>query len=100
MRPVTGAAVTQLPVDDHREWWAGRNGCSGWSDRPVPDRADDGTTVVERRGQDCGAPTLFYRVEGGGHTWPGMRVDFAPSLGPLSRDPDATATFADSFVGG
>ncbi len=28
----------------------------------------------------------FYRVEGGGHTWPGSPVDFGPGLGKRSDD--------------
>lgn len=57
---------------------------------PQPDIADDGMTVTRYRyasARDPGAVTL-YRIEGGGHTWPG-RTAWQGLLGPASRDIDA-----------
>lgn len=97
---ITGETAHQLPLDDHLAWWAARNGCDGWDDTLLPDVAPDDTRVVERRGVDCDAPTRFYRVEGGGHTWPGMKVQFGPALGRVSRDLDATTVIATFFLEG
>jgi polyhydroxybutyrate depolymerase len=49
--------------------WANRNGCAAAHESTV---ADD-VTLIEH---DCpaGAETLLYRIEGGGHTWPGSQL--------------------------
>ena len=36
------------------------------------------------------AKVVLYRVEGGGHTWPGSSVEL-PALGPTNQDVDASA---------
>lgn len=50
------------------------NGCpNSATETPVPDKADDGTTTTIIRyppGRD-GAVVELYKVDGGGHTWPG-----------------------------
>lgn len=96
---VTGEEAEQLALPDHLAFWAAGNGCDGTGvETPLADTHDDSTRVYRRDWVGCDAPTLFYRVEGGGHTWPGMRVTFGPALGPLSRDLDATAAIAEFFV--
>lgn len=95
---VTGATMRQLSLDEHQEWWADRQGCVRWSETALPDTADDGTRVFVRHGEGCDAPTRFYRIEGGGHTWPGMGVSFSPTLGLVSREVDATALVASFFL--
>ncbi|MEM7742752.1 MAG: hypothetical protein AAF409_03490 [Pseudomonadota bacterium] len=60
------------PVDETLATLSVRNGCSGFNETAVPDRApDDGSTVVRREYVDCEAPLIHYVVDGGGHTWPG-----------------------------
>jgi polyhydroxybutyrate depolymerase len=62
--------------------WAGRNGCAVQpSERRV---ASDVTRV--RYGCPAGADVDFYRVDGGGHTWPGSRFteQLASLLGPTT----------------
>ena len=53
----------------------------------------DGTRVFVERREDCtdGASVELYRVEGGGHTWPGGRP-YAPQriVGRTSHDIDAS----------
>lgn len=101
IRLVTGGIVQQLPLEEHVSFWAGRNGCEpAWSETPLPDRTDDGTRAYVRSWASCDRPTRFVRVEGGGHTWPGMPVAFHPSLGRRSLDVDATAEIVDFFLGG
>jgi polyhydroxybutyrate depolymerase len=77
-RSVVGAKT--LTVDGGVAYWAARNGCD-----PVPvveeleDRdPGDKTRVTVERYAGGAAPVVLYRVEGGGHTWPGGRE---PSLG-------------------
>ncbi|WP_322795945.1 hypothetical protein [Tepidiforma sp.] len=48
------------------EGWAKQNRCTGG---PSETRVADDVVKVEYVG--CAAPVVHYRVEGGGHTWPG-----------------------------
>jgi polyhydroxybutyrate depolymerase len=52
---------------------------------------DDGCTVTRFRhaGGPHGEDVWFYRIDGGGHTWPGSRSDMR-ILGPVCRDVDAS----------
>ncbi len=49
--------------------WARLNGCSS----PALERL--GSEVVRRAYQGCRADTVLVTVEGGGHTWPGSRLE-------------------------
>jgi polyhydroxybutyrate depolymerase len=66
----------------------------------LPDVADDGTTVVVEVWGGCaaGAEVRFYRVVGGGHTWPGSTVEFSPLLGVTSMDLQANQAIAEFFL--
>lgn len=58
----------------------------------LPDWAKrDGTRVHVHSGKGCTAPVVVYRVEGGGHTWPGG-TQYLPKaiVGRVSRDFNAT----------
>jgi polyhydroxybutyrate depolymerase len=70
-----------------RDFFSGRNGCDVIpSDQPLPDLEDDGTSTVREVFSGCDAEVRFYRVEGGGHTWPGSPVIFGPALGKTAED--------------
>jgi len=62
---------------------------------------DSGPTSPKRWGfgQYLNCPLLFYRIEGGGHSWPGSPVaDLQPaSLGHTTTDIDATAVSWELF---
>ena len=88
------------PVDDTLTELSARNGCEGFGEEALPDRAaDDGSTVLRRTYQGCAAPLVHYVVEGGGHTWPGS----APSrlgrriVGETNQDFSATRAIEDFF---
>jgi polyhydroxybutyrate depolymerase len=70
-----------------------RNGCSGGSE------AWRIGQVVRREWAGCRLPTVLYRVEGGGHTWP-SGTQYLPRrlVGPVSRDIDASAEIAAFFA--
>ena len=73
--------------------WVRANGCSGqFTARALPDSAGDGTIVKEIRYSGCpvGAPIALYRIENGGHAWPGGEA-FLPEaeVGKVSRNLDA-----------
>lgn len=72
---------------------AARNGCDGFTETALPDRAPgDGSTVVRRDYQGCEAPLVHFVVEGGGHTWPGASPSGlgARIVGETNQDISAT----------
>ncbi|MCX5770435.1 MAG: esterase [Candidatus Hydrogenedentes bacterium] len=82
-------------------FWAARNGCSGDpSVTRMPDTdPSDGTTIdlIRYPCPDDG-PVLFYRVNGGGHTWPGHQAVFPEWItGRISRDMDASEVVWEFF---
>jgi polyhydroxybutyrate depolymerase len=97
-----GALVRSVSVEEMVTHWVAADGCDG---TPVtvdlPDVADDGTTVSLDTHAGCsgGAEVRFYRVQGGGHTWPGSSFDFSPLLGVTSQDLAASATLAEFLLG-
>lgn len=93
--------VLVLPIAETVDTLAARGGCAPDPVvTQVPDVTTDGTTVErwEFTGCSAGAPVVFYRVVGGGHTWPGSPVTFSPALGPKSLDLDASARILDFFL--
>jgi polyhydroxybutyrate depolymerase len=82
-----------LSVPQTVEFWVRHNGCRT---RPrierLPDADPNDDITVTRstyeQGRD-GSEVILYRVQGGGHTWPGG-AERARHFGPRSRDFDAT----------
>jgi polyhydroxybutyrate depolymerase len=96
----SGAEMVQASIENTVSFWAERNGCLPQPNAlALPDAFDDATSVQEWRWSGCDAELVFYRVEGGGHTWPGSRVTFAPVLGRNTREIDATSLMLDRFLG-
>lgn len=91
-----------VPADDARRRWAAWNRCEpepamDW----LPDQAPtDGTRVQLLSHTQCagGTEVLLYRIEGGGHTWPGG-PQYLPAglVGRVSRDLDAGQAIWDFF---
>ncbi len=52
--------------------WVEHNGCGSSPDTETVDEQDDDTSVQIERFDDCasGSRVHYYKVEGGGHTWP------------------------------
>ena len=82
-----------IPTQETILLWRERNGCAGVAERTeLPDASDDGTRVTRIRYADCAAGTavVLYRIEGGGHTWPGGYQYLGERLvGRSTRDIDA-----------
>ena len=82
--------------------WAGWNACNP---KPtvtaLPDVANDRTRVERRVFDACksGSEVAFYRIENGGHTWPGG-PQYLPELiiGKTSKDMDASAVIWAFFA--
>jgi polyhydroxybutyrate depolymerase len=91
-----------LPIAETLRRWIARDGCHSppeTGDLPDLDRNDHCTVQWSRwsHGQH-GTEVLFYRIEGGGHTWPGAR-QYGPVffVGWTCGDFDATATIWEFF---
>lgn len=101
-RPFGGdiVEVNLLSIDDSVTLWSQRNGCgSNPTIVALPDIADDATRVERHEYTGCaGAEFVFYSITGGGHTWPGAPVEFAPFLGPKSDDIIASEIIATFFL--
>lgn len=80
----TGPESHVLSAPETFAFFRRRNGCTGETERALPDRnPDDRSRIVLVEGSGCRAATRLYRVEGGGHMAPGLE---AQRLGPgLSR---------------
>ncbi len=81
-------------------WWAKHNDCGNKPKvQELPDKAEDGTKV-ERwlyRPEKDGAVVEFYKVIGGGHTWPDGSFQPEFLLGRTCRDFNASAVIWEFF---
>jgi polyhydroxybutyrate depolymerase len=91
-----------ISVKDTIDAWVAANHCDvNAIEERLPDRFDDGTEVflsVHANGND-GSEIAFYRIVGGGHTWPGR--EFAPELailGKSSKEIEANEVIWDFFA--
>lgn len=90
-----------LSTDDAVKKWAEHNGCAKTETEELEDKdPKDGCKVkVTRRteGRD-GSEVVLYRIEGGGHTWPGG-TQYMPerAIGRVCRDFDAAETIWTFF---
>ena len=75
-----------LGVDAWAELLARANGATG----PIVEQSGLDATLRRWAGATPMSDLAFYRVEAGGHTWPGMRGWVPPFLGPVTRSFDAT----------
>jgi polyhydroxybutyrate depolymerase len=92
-----------LSTDATVSWWLRHDGCTASpTEHALPDRdPEDDTTVTVSTVEGCqsGSAVVRYRVEGGGHTWPGGK-QYLPEavIGRVSRDFDATRAIFDFFA--
>lgn len=81
-------------VDATLSLWSGLNGCAAAvAVQALPDTAADGTTISLIRHPACegGTELRLYRVQNGGHTWPGgLQYLPASMIGLTSMDLKAT----------
>jgi polyhydroxybutyrate depolymerase len=94
-----GEAPAGLPapmgVDASMRRWAAHNGCDA-----TFDEARVAPHVRRRTWRHCEAETVLYVVEGGGHSWPGIRVpQFESSMGRGTTEIDATDLMFRLFFG-
>lgn len=87
--------VPNVSVDEWARVWVERNGAA---DPPHVETIAPDITVRRWRGHAPDSDVAFYRVEGGGHTWPGARIWMPPHLGRVSRSLDATRVIWSFFL--
>jgi len=89
-----------LSVPETADRWGELNGCAGKAVEPLPDLADDGTTVTRESYPSCaaGVETVLYKIHGGGHTWPGSPLVFPDYYGPMTRDISASEVIGELFA--
>jgi polyhydroxybutyrate depolymerase len=83
-----GAAYWQYGTEAAQDRWAQLDDChAGPVERPVAAHVE----LRAYRGCDDRAHLLLYRIEGGGHTWPGsvVFVPLQPALGRVTFEIDA-----------
>lgn len=93
-----------VSTDAYIEFWQKKNGCT--SQNPVKHfpntNKEDGTTVSLFSYGNCspGGALALYRIEGGGHTWPGGKQYLGEKLiGKTSRELNACEVIWDFFDG-
>lgn len=90
-----------LATDASVEWWGRDLGCGAPTTEALPDRDPKDETRAQRSVRRCqgGLELVRYRIEGGGHTWPGGQ-QYLPRgmIGRVSRDLDGTAAIFDFFA--
>lgn len=92
-----------LSTKDTIQRWVAFTGCKGEPTlETLPDKDPrDGTTTICRTWSTCagGAQVKLYRVQNGGHTWPGGRQYLGRFVvGRTSRDFDAVPAIFDFFA--
>ena len=82
-------------------WLAEQNGCANEPEVVAigPDPVGSATSVELFRYRGCAeAPVDFYRIRGGGHTWPGSPLNFSAGLGRKTRALSATEAMTSFFL--
>ncbi len=84
---VRRSAGPALGVDAWAHRWVERNGAAP---EPQVETLEPDISVRRWQGPSPASDIVFYRVDGGGHTWPGSSLWMPPHLGRVSRSLDAT----------
>ncbi len=86
-------------IEEAIDFWLAKNQCSTVNDTVwVPDvNTTDSSTVQQIRYRTCGSGTevWFYKITGGGHSWPNAPISFI--YGPTNKDFDASQEIWDFF---
>jgi polyhydroxybutyrate depolymerase len=96
-----GGISHAISVNSMVDKWRLADGCQGDpSTEELPD-VGDGTFVRRFDSTACAASSevVFYRIDGGGHTWPGGK-QYLPKaiIGPTTRAFDASEVIAQFFL--
>lgn len=97
-----GWPLTYFPTDTLMNFWALKNGCNIIpisQNLPDTNLTDNSTiTKFQYSNCNCNVQTILYRVNGGGHTWPGVENTFYELLaGETNEDVHASADIWNFF---
>ena len=93
--PLTDQMVSSA---DTAAFWAGVNGCSGSSNKNLPDRVSDGTTVTETDFASCNkGSVVLFSINNGGHAWPGTGKSGGKLTGKNTNDISANEEMVAFF---
>lgn len=96
-----GVGGTVLSGEKTMQFWLKKNFCS--SEKKIiqlPDiNKQDQSVVFKRTYLNCEAPTYFYVVRGGGHSWPGSRAGtlYDRFAGPTNKDINTSKVIWETF---
>lgn len=91
-----GTVRPSVGVDAWARLWVDANGAH---DGPRTEALPPDTTVRRWTGASPASDVVFYRVEGGGHTWPGNRMWVPPLFGRTGQAIDATRVAWEFLAG-
>ena len=90
-----------VPVDTAVQFWVRNNNCqTNPGVIKIPDSVPTDRSTVDLFQYthcDCEADVYFYRINNGGHTWPGVPVPQFPQLGNTNEDIDASEALWNFF---
>ncbi len=93
----------QMGAEEAAAWYAGKGGCKAQptSERKLADSADDNTRVTERTWTGCGSigAARLYKIDGGGHSWPGGRLSKLPNACHDISATDELINFWKAYAG-
>lgn len=97
---VSGKDIS-LSAEGLVEYWVERNGCGNEPKvEELSDKVDDETKITKYiyKNEKENIEVIFYKVEGGGHTWPGG-LQYLPEvvIGKTSKDVNATELIWEFF---
>ncbi len=94
MVPYEGIANWSLSTEQSLAYYSERNNCNfEYKERQLEDlNPEDITSVTQYKYKDCSNKLRFYKINNGGHTWPGATWDnsvFVPPVGLTNYDINA-----------
>ncbi len=95
-----GGISHSIAVASMVDKWRSADGCQGDPSKEDLRDVGDGTSVQRFDSTACAASTevVFYRIDKGGHTWPGGKQYLPKALiGPTTRALDASQVIAQFF---
>ena len=98
--PYDGVIGAIIPIPEVVNFWVANNGCSSsdFLEELLPDIDEaDSSTVVQYTYNICneGSEVIHYKIDNGGHTWPGSFN--VPALGNTNQDIDASLLIWEFF---
>lgn len=96
-----GGLSHSISADTMVDKWRSADGCQGDTAMEVLPDVRDGTVVHRYESTGCAANTevVFYKIDRGGHTWPGGK-QYLPTavIGPTTRALDGSEAIAQFFL--